>query len=110
VHRNLIVPDFRRIINFRTDVMSLFNNGIKLSGKEVTAFDFGHSDGKTEVSDDEFAFTVDEQVFWLDVSMDNAVRVQVLDSFHELTEDVTGCVFVKPLGVLDERVELPELC
>lgn len=109
MHGNLVVPNLWCIIHFTANIVPLLNDGIELSSEEVSTIDFLHSYGKAEISDDDFTFTIDQEVLWLDVSMYNAMTMQVMHALHELLEDVSGNTFIKPFGMLDKTIQLTEL-
>ena len=56
-----------------------------------------------------FGSVVHEEVLWLQVSMDNAVSVQVLDGTDHLTHDIGGVTLSEPLSGDDAVKELSAL-
>ena len=74
------------------------------------AVDLRHANSKAKIGDDQLSLAVNKQVLWLDISMHNAVRVQVARTFYQLVQNVASHAFAEGrLGVLKEAVELTKL-
>lgn len=106
---DLIVPDLWSIKDLRAYVSSHLYHRIKPLLEQLIALDLGHAGGEAEVSDDDAALLVDQQVLRLDVPVHYAVRVQVLHAVHKLVQNVSCHVLAESLGVLDKAVELSVL-
>lgn len=107
--RDFCVPDFRCVVHFAPDIVAFFHNRVEFLDEKVVAVDFGHPCGETEVGNNELSLAVDQKIFWLDVTVDDAVVVEVLDSLDQLRQNVTGHLLIKPISVLNETVEFSEL-
>mmetsp|Transcript_14806 Transcript_14806/g.25181 ORF Transcript_14806/g.25181 Transcript_14806/m.25181 type:complete len:346 (+) Transcript_14806:478-1515(+) len=103
---DLAVPDLGGVVYFGAHIVALLNYGVILLGEEVIAVDLLHASGEAEVGYDQPSLLVYQQVFWLDVPVNDAVRVQVLDALEQLGQQIASHSLVKALCLFDEAVEL----
>ena len=63
--------------------------------------------GKTEVSNFQIEIVIDENVFKLQVSVDNSFALDVGEGFHHLRHEISTCVFSHSANSLTEIEEEP---
>lgn len=110
VNINFVIPYFRGIINLRAYILSPFNLRIVFSLEKLITFNFGHSNCETKIGNNELAFTVDQKIFWLDVTVYDTMRVEISHTGKHLVENIPGHWFSEgSIIVLYETVQLTKL-
>ena len=94
---DFIVPNFRGIVKLGANFNVLFDYGIIFLLKNFITFYFFHPSSKTKVGDNEPAFLVHKQIFRFNIAMDDAMRMQIINTFYKLLEDVPGGIFIEPI-------------
>jgi len=71
----------------------------KFSLKEALAFPTLNWSSKTKVCNFKIILAIKHQIFWFKISVRNTLKVHVVQSLHELHEEVSCKFFVKLSGV-----------
>ena len=103
---DFVVPKLRSVVDFRAYIGSLVNNWIIIFLEYSVTIHLLHSCCEAKVCNNDSSLFIDKQILWLDVSMNNAIGVEILHALEQLIKDIPDHWLVKPVGVLDKAVEL----
>lgn len=108
---DVVVPDLRCIVALGADVLPPSDVRVVTTLEQLFAVDLGHSHGEAEVGQQHLAFAVYEQIFRLDVTMNNTMRVEIACAFDELVDYVSRHPLCEwGVAMLDETIQLAEFC
>ena len=103
---DFIVPKFGSVVDFRAYIGSLINNWIIIFLENSITIRLFHSCCEAKVCDNYSSLFIDKQILWLDVSMYNAIRMEILHALEQLIKDIPDHWLIKPVSVLNKAIEL----
>lgn len=84
LERYLVIPNFRRVVNLRSNVIFQLNVWVKFLAEKAAAINLIQSLSKAKVRNQYPSFFIDKQIFRLNISVHYSYTVEVFDSFYKL--------------------------